>query len=272
MNSDVWRVVVLLLVSVVSLPAVLQAEHPDVDLLVVRDGWGDIQRATVQKVLESTASELWRYFPDRKLPPIIVKPKGGPIVLFKRGPEDEYFLHLDTGETYWSQYAYQFGHEFCHILCNYDADDTGNDWFEESICEMASLFVLRRMGETWKTNPPFDHWKNFAPKLTNYADRIIKQNSIDDSTTLAQWYGDHRGDLHGSSTKRELNNIVAVALLPLFEKSPEHWISVMWLNNGQPKEPQRLKAYLADWRQNCPEKNRPFVDEVAALFGITLER
>ena len=260
----------VLVTSVLCSP-LLQAEYPDVDLLVVRDGWGDVERATVQKVLESTAGELWKYFPDRKLQPIIVKPNGGPIVLFNRGPGDEYFVHLDTGETYWSQYAYQFGHEFCHILCNYDTDDTGNKWFEESICEMASLFVLRRMGETWKTQPPFDHWKSFAPNMTAYAEQLIEKNSLDDSTTLAQWYGEHRHDLHGSSTKRELNNIIAVALLPLFEESPQHWESVTWLNHGQPNEPQRLVAYLADWRRHCPEKHHSFVDNVSAVFGITLD-
>ena len=118
-----------------SVSFVASAEPKPIDLLVVRDGWGDVRRDTVEKVLQSTAAELWKYFPDRKLPPIIVQPRGGPITLFQRGPGGEIFIRLNTGQTYWSQYAYQFAHELCHVLCKYDRDKTGNKWFEESICE-----------------------------------------------------------------------------------------------------------------------------------------
>jgi len=64
--------------------------------------------------------------------PILVEAKGGPIVLFRRGKNDEIFVRLDTGGYLWAQYSYQFAHEFCHILCRYDQDKTGNKWFEET--------------------------------------------------------------------------------------------------------------------------------------------
>ena len=84
----------------------------------------------------------------RTLEPILVEPKGGPITLFRRGPKGEYLVRLNTGDRHWAQHAYQFAHEFTHILANYDEHERRNKWFEESICEMASLFVLRRMSET----------------------------------------------------------------------------------------------------------------------------
>jgi len=104
----------------------------------------------VEKVLHSAAVALWPYFAGRTLKPILVEPKGGPITLYRRGPNGEYLVRLNTGDRHWAQHAYQFAHEFGHILANYDEHERRNKWFEESVCEMASLFVLRRMSETWK--------------------------------------------------------------------------------------------------------------------------
>ena len=55
--------------------------------------------------------------------------------------------------------AYQFAHEFCHILCNFDDDWKGNNWFEETMCETSSLFVLRRLSKEWEERPPYPAWK-----------------------------------------------------------------------------------------------------------------
>ena len=239
------------------------------DILVVRDGWQE-DRDTVRKVFESTAREFSKYFPEQKIEPIIVYPKGGPIVFFQRGPGNEYVVHLDTGRTYWAQYAYQFSHELCHIYCRYDEDGHGNDWFEESICEMASLFVLRRMSETWKTDPPFDHWKDFAPRLADYAEQRLQDSRLKEGQTLAGWYRMHQAELHGSSKKRALNQVVAGELLPLFEASPESWQAVWYLNEAQPNQPQRFEDYLADWHQHAPEKHRAFIEKIAGQLGVEI--
>jgi hypothetical protein len=124
--------------------------------LVIRpdaDGdWDGASLADVTKVLTSAAETLWEQVPERRLAPIHVEPKGGPIVLYQRGPGGAYRVRLDTGSTYWCQYAFQFAHEFCHILCRYEETEKANKWFEESVCEAASLFALRRMAEVWKNS------------------------------------------------------------------------------------------------------------------------
>jgi hypothetical protein len=240
------------------------------DLLVVRDGW-EADRETVRKTLESTAGELWQFFPNRELPPIIVYPQGGPITLFQRGPNGEIVIRLNTGKTYWAQYAFQFSHELCHVLCQYDADPHGNDWFEEAICELASMFTLRRMGETWKASPPFSHWKDFAPHLTSYAEDLIRSARLSEGKTLAVWYAEHAGQLQGTATNREMNRVVAAALLPLFEQGPEHWEAVTYLNDGSPPTPQSFREFVADWHQHAPEQHRDFIRRIAAEFGLTIE-
>ena len=228
----------------------------------------DIQ--DVQHVLNSAAGELWRCFPDRSLQPIIVAPQGGPIVWHRRGLNGEYYVQLNTGSTFWCQYAYQFAHEFCHILCGYTDDEKSNKWFEESLCEMASVFAIRRMAETWKTKPPYPNWRDFAPSLASYADDRLKKGALPANTPFVEWLRQNQPAMRKEPCLREKNSVVAVALLPLFEKQPEHWEAVTWLNAKPVREPRSLEQHLAAWRTNCPEKRRPFVTEIAKVFGISL--
>jgi hypothetical protein len=223
-----------------------------------------------RRVFQSAAGELWRHFPDRKLPPILVEPNGGPIVLHRRGPAGEYYVRLDTGHNLWAQHAYQFAHEFCHILCNYAEHKHRNKWFEESLCEMASLFALRRMSETWRTQPPYSNWKDYAPALKKYADERIEKAQLPGGVSLAEWFCYECQALYENATLREKNTVVAVALLPLFEKQPEHWAAVTYLNAAAPGDSQDLAAFLRQWRDAAPEKHRAFIGQVARQFAIEL--
>ena len=152
--------------------------------------WGEDDPDDVKAVLRSTGRELLRYFPGRTLPAIHVK-RGGPITLFDRERDGTIVMKIDAQDSYWSQYAYQFGHELCHVLCRYREAETGNKWFEESLCETASLFVLRRMAESWKTDPPYANWKGYAPSLAGYAEKRIEKFRLPEGQTLADWYPKH---------------------------------------------------------------------------------
>ena len=226
----------------------------------------------VKAVLHSAASELWKHFPDRKLDPILVEPKGGPIVLFRRGKNGEYFVRLNTGQTYWAQYSYQFAHELCHILCGYREGEAHNKWFEESLCELASLYVLRQMGQTWKMRPPYSNWKGYAKALTGYADERMSKVKLAEEMTLAKWYADNAEQLRKSATQRELNQVVATLLLPLFEKEPSHWEAITWLNAGEHVKDRDFPAYLSAWHANVPQKHKEFVAAIAKELGINLTR
>lgn len=230
---------------------------------------GSIQ--DVDKVLRSAAGELWCYFPGRTLKPILVEPKGGPITLFRRGPNGEYFVRLNTGGRLWAQHAFQFAHEFGHILANYDEHELRNKWFEESICEMASLFALRRMSETWKVRPPYPNWKDYSPALATYADERLRPARLPPGKRLADWYRENEALLRQDSCLRDKNTVVAAALLPLFEKRPESWQAIAWLNDGKSHGTRTFADYLGDWYARVPEKIRPIVRQIATEFAITIE-
>lgn len=248
-----------------------RAQVRDVALHIEAKGWGDAPLSNVAKVLRETTLPLMKQFPGKSLAPIQVKSKGGPIVLFERTEAGEYQVRLDTESTYWAQYVYQFSHEMCHILCNYEEDRNGNLWFEESLCEMASIYTLRRLGEKWKTDPPYENWKSFAPHLTQYADELIEQGDLPEGLTLADWYASHAGELRETGTNRQLNNVAAVELLPLFEADPTNWRAIEHLNDGEATGAISFADYLAGWRDRCPASKKGLVNKIAKQLGVELE-
>ncbi len=224
----------------------------------------------LEKVLHSSAEPLWQYFPERELKPILVEPKGGPIVLFKPGPNGEFQVRLNTGDRLWAQQAFQFSHEFCHILCNHRPGVNRNLWFEESICEVASLFALRRMSETWQTAPPYPNWKDYSTSLTSYADDRLKKSKLPPGESLGDWYREHADHFAADPTNRDHNLVVAASLLALFEKQPQQWTAIQYLNGTGPRESQTFTLYLNEWHQRCPPKHQEFVAEIAKQFEITI--
>jgi hypothetical protein len=251
-------------------PAICATDRPlDIRPSAGAPWGGPIQ--DVEKVLHSAAEALWSYFPGRTLKPILVEPQGGPITLYRRGPKGEYLVRLNTGNRLWAQHAYQFAHEFAHILASYDEHERSNKWFEESVCEMASLFVLRRMSETWKVRPPYPNWRDYAPALSQYAGERMRTARLPPGKTLAQWYRENEPPLRQEPCLRDKNTVVAAALLPLFEEQPERWEAITWLNDGRSHGTRTLARYLADWHARVPEKHRSIVRQIAREFAIEID-
>lgn len=243
------------------------------DIRVEGGGWGNAGRKDIQKVLLSAAGELWKHFPERRLAPIVVRHgSSGPIVLFRKGDAGEYIVKLDVEGLYWCQFAYQFAHEFCHILANYSPKASPkNKWFEESLCEMASIYAVRRMATTWQTRPPYPHWRSFSSALKKYADDLLRKGEkLTPDTTLADWYRRNRDDLRKDSCLRDKNRVVALQLLPLFEADPSRWEAVGYLNHSPSDAAASFKSYLAAWHGDAPARHKPFIRQVAKLFGVEL--
>jgi hypothetical protein len=224
----------------------------------------------IRAVLKSTSLELWKYFPGTKLPPIEIWARGGPISLYKRGPNGEIRVKLATGKTYWAQYAFQWGHEFCHVLCGLKEQTNPNHWFEESLCEMSSLFCLRAMAISWETHPPYSNWKSYSKALKSYAEERLTHGVVPDKKSFVEWFAENEDDMRKNSVDRERNSKVACMLLPLFEAEPEHWEAIADLNTERFNKFFTFQQYLEAWRRNTAEKHRPFIDKIAAAFKLKL--
>jgi hypothetical protein len=240
---------------------------------IVPGDWGDADPENILAICRSAASEMSQYFPQREQDPISIRhdAKQGPMVVFGKGADGERRVLLNARDRYWSQYAFQFAHEFCHIQCNYRDGNKHNLWFEESLCETASLFVMRRMAETWKTKPPYSNWKSQSTALQEYAEQRLKDTEKLDGLSFSQWYQRNEPELSKTGVNRKKNQVVAAALLPLFEKNPEHWEAVKFLNQWDPQKELSLRDYLRDWHERVPQMHRAFVAEIAGLFEITVK-
>jgi hypothetical protein len=234
----------------------------------------EASEADIRAVCDSAARQLWPLFPDYDLEPFVVtRGKSGPIALYERNAQKEIVLRLDTGKTFWSQYAYQFGHEFCHVLCHYRPSDGKNLWFEETLCETASLYVMRGMAREWKDKPPYANWRDYRDSLREYADNIIggrKHMREIQARGLSSFYEHHEAELRMNPTNRDLNGAMAVVMLSLFEEEPARWEAIRWLNESPAPADETFTAYLSRWHAAVPARHQKFVTEVAELYGVKI--
>ena len=183
-----------------------QTRASGVQIVVAPGNWGNVDPQDIQVVLDSVASEF-RPFVARPqgaqgTVKLRVVPRGNsPRVLYERGPAGEYVVQLTARDERWFQYAYQFSHELCHILSNFDHKErqgdtvvTGNQWFEESLCETASLFTLKRMAASWADHPPGRKWIGYGKVFGSYAEHLLAENHrrLPANQTLSQWYAENQ--------------------------------------------------------------------------------
>lgn len=244
-----------------------EAAQPPTILLVDEAEWDGAAPADVVAVLESAGAQLLRHVPAAGRPTIAVAARGGPIALFDRTPEGHFQVRLDTGGNHWAQYGFQFGHELCHVLCRSDRTARTHLWFEEALCETASLFVLRAMAEQWEREPPYPNWRDFAPHLRDYAAKRLAQSPRPPELSLADWYARHRDALRERPTDRDNGLAIAAALLPLFEEAPDCWAAIHWLNAAAEPQPAAFRDHLAAWRARVPAEQAATVEAIARSFG-----
>lgn len=247
----------------------------------IGEGFGQGLNNDIEAVLHSAGHAIWQHCPQTFWQVrgfYIYYREPCPIADFVHTADDCIAIGLATNGTYWCQYAYQFAHEFCHALVGHSNDwkakDLGgvrpNHWLEESICEVASLFVLRDMGNTWKTHPPRPNWRSFAEKLTTYADEHIAKSSKNHDEPFIEWFRKRETEMRQNSTMREYNDRVALELLPLFEKDPAGWETMACFKIQRPKEDESLVEHLTQWHNNVEKKQQDFVRKIAAVFEVKL--
>ena len=113
----------------------------------------------------------------------------GPKRLWRPGPNGEHVILLSARDRHWAQYAYQFSHEMGHVLCGSRDGSVAQAWFEEAFCTALSIWVLERMSVSWRTNPPYSNWADYATALAEYA-RDIRRRAHE-PPALPAWYATH---------------------------------------------------------------------------------
>ena len=234
------------------------------------DDWGETRVVDIQRLLDDVAGQLLRHLSDEPKGRIRVqcRPEANvPHVLYRNSADDDYVVWLTARNRFWAQFAYQFAHEFCHILSGYDRlRAVPNKWFHESLCELASIFTLKQMAVTWLTQPPYPNWREYADSLEGYVDGVITRDvrHLPDGITLGQWFHTNESTLRANPLDRDLNGVVAQAMLPLFQSNPESWQTVGYL----PDSGEGFARYLSQWKEACPRGIEFAPSRIAQIFGI----
>jgi len=241
------------------------------------EGWGSVRKETIESVLYSVADELLTRLPKKLVAPIVVTHTNkNPVALYQRGENGEYRVRLHARESNWHLYAYEFAHEFCHILSNYE-ENVGpgvsryNQWFEEALCETASLFTLKNLAATWKKKPPTPDLSGKDKKLNRFFDLLIAEGhrQLPQHSPLAIWLASNEEQLRRNPYQRKKNELVANLLLPLFERNPESWSTLSYLNLDPGDPGNNLRDYLLNWYQNSPPQHKVFIADVLGLLEMS---
>ena len=240
-----------------------------VTITVKGTNWGTGRPENIKSLLENVAWHMTRHFRGRVYATIEVENSLlGPKTLLRIPGQTTYTILLDTSDRHWAQYSYQFAHEFCHLVSNYEQQfGRPSQWIDETICETASLFALRSMGVTWKEKPPYQNWRRFAQNLTAYADTRAAEveSQVPDDEAWEGWFRRHEARGRNEPYDREGNRIVALRLLPLFEQYPEGWNTIRSL----PASQERISQYLTDWKEQAYHQgDRAFITRIEAALGI----
>jgi hypothetical protein len=241
---------------------------------VAAEGWGDADSEDVQKVLASAGRELLRHVPpSRPIRVHVVPSDQTPQVDYRRAADGEFTVRLAVRDRHWAQFAFQFGHELGHIVSHYERRSDNkigpeNQWFEEAVGEAASLFVLGRMAETWKTDPPYSNWKSYASSLAEYATRRAGEVEPPSRERMPAWFAETRAALRADPYLRDRNRVVAAHLAEMLVRDPARWEAFAYLNLGRPDATNSFESYLENWYFSVPREHKPFVKDVASFLGV----
>jgi hypothetical protein len=234
--------------------------------------WGDGQIDDIHKLLVDVSDQFLIYFDDLPKGNIRVQCRPNeatPRILYRNSPGDDFTIWLTAQDRYWAKYSYQFAHELCHFASDFERLRlTANQWFHEALCELASLFTLKKMAITWQSNPPYSHWSSYASALASYAEEIVNRNEhrLPDEVSLADWLHVNEATLRADPYQRSLNGTVAVKLLPFLLASPMYWQSIRYMPNTD----ERFNIFLSAWHTSCPDDQKAFPSHVAEQFQIAL--
>ncbi len=218
-------------------------------LVAVANGdWGGTSLHAVHAVLESAVLVLCDAFGRIPDAPVRVHPGDGPpMVAWGRRP---YWIRISARDTYWCQYVHQFSRELCRVLVNFDRiRHHRHKWFEETLCELASLFVLHRLSERFRHDPPCDVLgaRDFAPHFRTHADVIANRAPPPPPDGLSAWLREKLPALEENHADRDLNLTAAAAMLNAFLDDGSLWRDCGSLNLWDAALDRSFAGYLESW-------------------------
>ena len=267
------RIVFLFLLPLLLLPTISFSNL----IITVEDDarWGNARVSNIKRLCENVALHFQEHL-DNDL-----KIKGKLTIVWNNNPkafyrdsfggeEDEYKIGLHITYRDWANLSYQFGHEFCHLMHNFeDFKGNPNGWFLEGICELANLWVLRRMSETWETHPPYDNWRDYRHTLADHhrwqTSRPEIQYDGSGADWLEEWEDELRDHDSGAFSYTRVSQLT-YKFLDIFEDNPKAWNAIRQMPNST----QKMSGYMQDWYDAVNVKYKEYVSLIAKVMGVSI--
>lgn len=239
------------------------------------DGWGQAQLQDITKLLDSVIIDFYAnldlgQITGKQVYVINSKNKVPPTDYPEIIKLDKFnLIYLSTSDFYWSQYSYQFAHELCHHVIDSDFNTTNDKfgWFEEALCELASIFCIDKMSQTWQTNPPYSNWKDYSTSLAEYITDIIRKPENKINKPFKIWLTENLDELFKDRYKRTENRIVALQLFPLFKNRPELWKTIQYLKFIKVTDEMTFDDFMNTWKEIVPKKLKGLLTEIKTTLN-----
>lgn len=169
--------------------------------------------------------------------------------------EDIISLAVDKPHL-WSQISYQFLHEYCHRAMRTGwakGKDKRFCWLEETLCELSSVYFMKRMVQRW-LHMPIKLYPRYSISLHKYADNVFKkyENTDEDMHSFLQR---ERSSLEQNEYQRYKNGFIMTRLLPLFERDAALWQAIPFIGRVPLERTEGLCDFLLLWKKILPKGN-----------------
>ena len=202
--------------------------------------------------------EAFNEIPDTILYIIDIKHRGGPICL-----DDNKTIFLSTdGNTYWAQNAYQLSHELCHHFIKKKASIDENSWFEESICELASIYFLSEIASIWSGSSNVNK-STYSSSITTYISNLQDTRLNIDLKQLNTQGSALYIEMNNDPYTRDENNLIANKIFPIFKENPSLWKDVYLIRNLDIRD---LDSFFTKWSQLANKENIDPILRISKIF------
>lgn len=171
--------------------------------------------------------------------------------------KSERLIYVTAVDIYWAQIIFQYSHELCHLLIEEPIPEQFK-WFEESLCDLASIYFLHESEENWPSF--FPDQPDYQEKIRKYifnlspGEKFPLKELFDNQSEHSTYMKMHRYD-------RDKNRYIAHSLFTIFKGSPQLWKSVPLLCSAS--NAKSFKDFLHQWRNSSKDEN---IDQIIQLF------
>lgn len=168
----------------------------------------------------------------------------------------------------WARFIYQLSHELTHyVIRQYKEDKEGTTkWFEETVCEAMSLYILQQSSARWsecslsEINPSYD--SGLDEYLDNIINDTIGESVLKSCRTLAELQ-----EIERTSEERRIDrSIERNNLYDSFRESPEIMSDIVLYSRYAQSD---LQLDLDRWEKETD--NKALIDTVRAIHPVLTE-